>query len=417
MMINKNILCVVGTRPEAIKVAPVIAALRADPDSFRVRVLATAQHREMLDQILEVFSIVPDTDLDLMRPGQDLNNLAGRVLIGVNDYLAENPVDIVLAQGDTTTVMAAAMVCFHNLIPFGHIEAGLRTGDLSAPFPEEFNRKIAALAAGYNFAPTKGAAKNLIREGISPDSIFLTGNTVIDALFDILNRTDPPIKPVPAGQPYVLMTCHRREIFGRPIREVFETVRDYFSLHREISLWYPVHPNPEVSQPAHEILSGIPNIVLSGPLDYIAFSHAMKGAKLLLSDSGGVQEEAPALGKPVLVLRDLTERPEGVEAGTCLLVGPHRERIEAGLDRLLYDSQEYDRMARARNPYGDGKAADRIVAVLKGEEFEPWEGWEGKGSYKCLKCAKVPKVVALDLEARRRDEVARKSRRKRQLST
>jgi UDP-N-acetylglucosamine 2-epimerase (non-hydrolysing) len=373
-MTTKNILCVIGTRPEAIKIAPVIAALRAEADTFRVRVLATAQHREMLDQILEVFSIIPDADLDLMRPGQNLNDLAGRVLIGVNDYLDHNQVDIVLAQGDTTTVMGVAIVCFHKRIPFGHIEAGLRTGDLSAPFPEEFNRKIAGLAANYNFAPTSTAAENLIREGISPASIFLTGNTVIDALFHILNRTVPPAQPVREGIPYVLMTCHRREIFGRPIREVFETVRDYFSLHREISLWYPVHPNPEVSRPAHEILSGIPNIVLTGPLDYIAFSHAMKGAKLLLSDSGGVQEEAPALGKPVLVLRDLTERPEGVEAGTCLLVGPHRGRIEAGLDRLLYNSKEYDSMAQARNPYGDGNAASRIIGALKGESFEPWEG-------------------------------------------
>jgi len=374
MMINKNILCVVGTRPEAIKIAPVITALRDEVDTFRVRVLATAQHREMLDQILDVFSIVPDADLNLMRPGQNLNDLAGRVLIGVNDYIVKNPVDIVLAQGDTTTVMGVAIVCFHNRIPFGHIEAGLRTGDLSAPFPEEFNRKIAGLAANYNFAPTKTAAENLLREGIKPALIYLTGNTVIDALYHILDRTNPPVSPVPDDRSYVLMTCHRREIFGQPIREVFETVRDYFSLHREISLWYPVHPNPEVSQPAHEILSGIPNIVLSGPMDYIAFSHAMKGAKLLLSDSGGVQEEAPALGKPVLVLRDLTERPEGVEAGTCLLVGPHRERIEAGLDRLLYDEKEYSRIARARNPYGDGKAASRIVAALKGESFDPWEG-------------------------------------------
>jgi len=372
-MTKKNILCVIGTRPEAIKIAPVIAALREEADTFRVRVLATAQHREMLDQILDVFSIVPDADLNLMRSGQNLNDLAGRVLSGVNEYVVNNPVDIVLAQGDTTTVMGVAVVCFHNRIPFGHIEAGLRTGDLSAPFPEEFNRKIAGLAANYNFAPTKTAAENLLREGVSRASIFLTGNTVIDALFDVLQRTDPPFVPVPEGCPYVLMTCHRREIFGGSIREVFETVRDYFSRNREIYLWYPVHPNPEVSQPAQEILSGMPNIILSGPLDYVAFSHAMNGAKILLSDSGGVQEEAPALGKPVLVLRDLTERPEGVEAGTCLLVGPHRGRIEAGLDRLLFDSKEYSRMARSRNPYGDGKAASRIVAALKGEPFEPWE--------------------------------------------
>jgi len=369
-----NVLCVIGTRPEAIKLAPVISALQETPDVFRVRVLVTAQHREMLDQMLAVFSISPDTDLDLMRPVQTLSELTGRVVAGLSEYLSAHHTDIVLAQGDTTTVMATAMACFYKRIPFGHIEAGLRTGDLSSPFPEEFNRRIAALAASYHFAPTSTASGNLLKEGISEATIYITGNTVIDALFYILNRTVAPSRPVPEGRPYVLMTCHRREIFGGPIREVFAAVRDYFSRHRDICLWYPVHPNPEVSGPAYEILSDVENIILTDPLDYVAFSHAMKGARLLLSDSGGVQEEAPALGKPVLILRDVTERPEGVEAGTCLLVGPHRGRIEAELDRLLFNQEEYDLMARARNPYGDGKAASRIVAALKGESFEPWEG-------------------------------------------
>ncbi|MFH1037164.1 MAG: UDP-N-acetylglucosamine 2-epimerase (non-hydrolyzing) [PVC group bacterium] len=371
-----QVLCILGTRPEVIKVAPVIAALREDPGTFGVRVLATAQHRAMLDQMLAVFSISPDTDLDLMRPGQTLDDLTSRVTAGMSKYLSSHRPDLVLAQGDTTTVMAAAISCFHGRIPFGHIEAGLRTGDLAAPFPEEFNRRVITLAATHHFAPTAGAVDNLLREGVAPGSIYLTGNTVIDALQGILAGTEPPPRPVPEGRPYVLMTCHRREIFGAPIREVFQTVRDYFSRCREFSLWYPVHPNPRVADPAREILSGHPNIILTDPLDYVAFVHAMKGAKLLLSDSGGVQEEGPALGKPVLVLRDATERPEGVEAGTCLLVGPHRGRIEAGLDRLLFDEGEYRRMARTRNPYGDGKAAGRIAAALKGDPFDPWTGGE-----------------------------------------
>ncbi|MDP8214090.1 MAG: UDP-N-acetylglucosamine 2-epimerase (non-hydrolyzing) [Candidatus Euphemobacter frigidus] len=369
-----KVLCVLGTRPEAIKIAPVIHALNLEPKSFQTRVLATAQHRRMLDQMLAVFSISPDTDLDLMRPGQELAELTGRVLAGMTEYLSAHRFDLVLAQGDTTTAMVTALACFYARIPFGHIEAGLRTGDLSAPYPEEFNRRVIALATKYHFAPTASAADNLLKERILPELIFITGNTVIDALFYILHGTESPPHPIPEGREYVLMTCHRREIFGDRIREVFATVRDYFSRHREIFLWYPVHPNPEVAGPAYEILSGLSNIILTEPLDYIAFSHAMNGARLLLSDSGGVQEEAPALGKPVLVLRDVTERPEGVAAGTCLLVGPHRDRIEAGLNRLLFDPREYERMARARNPYGDGKAAGRIVAALKGEPFEPWRG-------------------------------------------
>ncbi len=362
-MERMNVLCVLGTRPEVIKVAPVIAALREDPGFFRVRILATAQHREMLDQMLAVFSLSPDVDFDLMRPGQSLDDLTSRVIAEMSRYLSSHQVDLVLAQGDTSTVMATAIACFHGKVPFGHIEAGLRTGNLAAPFPEEFNRRVADLVATYHFAPTATAADHLLREGISSLSIHVTGNPVIDALRFVVAHTDPPPLPIPEGKPYVLMTCHRREIFGSPIREIFTTVRDYFSKHRECHLWYPVHPNPHVATPAYEMLADHPNITLTGPLDYVAFSHAMERAKLMLSDSGGVQEEAPALGKPVLVLRDATERPEGIKAGTCLLVGPHRDRIEAGLDRLLFDESEYQRMAGARNPYGDGKAAPRIVAV------------------------------------------------------
>ncbi len=360
---DRVVACVVGTRPEAIKMAPVIQALR-DAEGLRPVVVATAQHRHMLDQVLSVFRIAPDIDLDLMRPGQTLTQITCRVLETMGDTLERQRPDIVLAQGDTTTVMAAAMACFYRSIPFGHVEAGLRTHTRAEPFPEEFNRCVAGLAATLHFAPTQHAADNLLREDVAPDRVFVTGNTVIDALLHILAHTDAPPRPIPDAKPYVLMTCHRREIFGAPIREVFETVRDYFSRRRDVRLWYPVHPNPNVAGPAREILGDCDNITLSEPLDYIAFAHAMKDCRLLLSDSGGVQEEAPSLGKPVLILRDKTERPEGVEAGVTLLVGPHRDRIRSALDLLLDDPRAYERMASRANPYGDGQAARRIAGIL-----------------------------------------------------
>lgn len=350
--------------------APVILELRQHPAEFDVHVLVTAQHRQMLDQMLAVFGIRPDTDLDIMRPNQTLRDVTCRVLHGMDEYLAAHKPDVVLAQGDTTTVMATAVACFYGHAAFGHIEAGLRTGDCWAPYPEEFNRRVAGLVARYHFAPTRGSALNLRREGMDPSTIYVTGNTVIDALQYVLGRTKPPPKPVPQGAPYVLMTCHRREIFGAGVREVFETVRDFALRRRDLYVWYPVHPNPNVQAPAREILGPVANILLTDPLDYVSFLHAMNGAYLLLSDSGGVQEEAPALGKPVLVLRDVTERPEGVEAGTCLLVGPHREKIEPALERLLDDRETYQRMANAPNPYGDGHSARRISDILAGKGSE-----------------------------------------------
>lgn len=365
-MARKKIVCVVGTRPEAVKVAPVILELRRRADLFETHVLVTAQHRQMLDQMLAVFDIAPDTDLDIMKANQTLGDVTCRVLEGMGSFLKTYHPDVVLAQGDTTTVMATAMACFYGHTAFGHIEAGLRTGDCWAPFPEEFNRRVAALVSRYHFAPTRGSALNVRREGVDPSTIYVTGNTVIDALQLVLGRTRPPGTPVPAGAPYVLMTCHRREIFGAGVREVFETVRDFARRHPDLYVWYPVHPNPNVLGPAREILGGVSNILLTEPLDYVGFLHAMNGAYLMLSDSGGVQEEAPALKKPVLVLRDVTERPEGVEAGTCLLVGPHRERIESALERLLTDRAMYDRMANTPNPYGDGKACGRIADILAG---------------------------------------------------
>jgi UDP-N-acetylglucosamine 2-epimerase (non-hydrolysing) len=371
MMHPKKILCVVGTRPEAVKVAPVLLALRREPDVFEPILLATAQHRELLDQVLAGFSLNPDIDLDIMRPEQSLTDVTCRVLSMLGKELADRKPDVVLAQGDTTTVMAAALACFYARIPFAHVEAGLRTGDKWAPYPEEMNRCIASLVAAYHFAPTESAAANLAREGVDKSRIFVTGNTVIDALLMTLHMTKPPPRPIPGGAPFVLMTCHRREIFGDPIREVFGAVRDFAHAHPGLYFWYPVHPNPQVRGPATEILGSVPGIVLGDPLDYVSFCHAMNAATLVLTDSGGVQEEAPALGKPVLVLRDVTERPEGVEAGTCRLVGPHRDRIHAALDQLLGDPDAYRAMARARNPYGDGRAADRIASVLAGGPMNP----------------------------------------------
>ncbi len=370
-MKRQKVLCVIGTRPEAIKVAPVILELRKHPDDFDTRVLVTAQHRQMTDQMLAVFDLKPDIDLDIMKANQTLRDVTARVMQGMEDVLAVEKPDVVLAQGDTTTVMATAVACFYAHAAFGHIEAGLRTGNCWEPFPEEFNRRVAGLVARYHFAPTRGSAMNLHREGTAPRAIYVTGNTVIDALQLVISRTQAPARPVPDGAPYILMTCHRREIFGDGVREVFTTVRDFAKRHPDIYVWYPVHPNPNVQGPAQSILGGLPNVIMTGPLDYIAFLHAMRGAYLMLSDSGGVQEEAPALHKPVLVLRDVTERPEGVEQGTCLLVGPHRDRIEAALERLFTDRAAYDRMAQAPNPYGDGQSSERIAAILrnKGDEW------------------------------------------------
>jgi UDP-N-acetylglucosamine 2-epimerase (non-hydrolysing) len=371
-MAKTSVLCVIGTRPEVIKIAPVVLELQRHADRFDTRIMVTAQHRQMLDQMMTVFGLQADVDLDIMRPNQTLKDVTCRVLHEMESYLAENRPDVVLAQGDTTTVMATATACFYTHTAFGHIEAGLRTGDCHAPYPEEFNRRVAALVARYHFAPTPSAAANLHREGLCPSTVFVTGNSVIDALKYVIGRTVAPPRPVPAGAPYILMTCHRREIFGDQIREVFETVRDFARARPDVYVWYPVHPNPNVSGPAREILGRLPNVVLTEPLDYVAFLHAMNGAYLIVSDSGGVQEEAPALGKPVLVLRDVTERPEGVEAGTCLLVGPHRDRIESALARLFGDRAAYETMARAKNPYGDGRTAERIVAILRGETPQPW---------------------------------------------
>ncbi|MCY1289232.1 UDP-N-acetylglucosamine 2-epimerase [compost metagenome] len=361
---SKKIICVVGTRPEAIKMAPLINALKREP-WVDCRVLATAQHRHMLDQVLGLFDIQPDIDLNIMRPNQSLVELTSRLLVEVDAVLdAERP-DAVIAQGDTTTVMTVALACFYRRIPFGHVEAGLRTWDMQNPFPEEMNRVIAGRIAAWHFAPTASSRENLLREGVRDDEIVQTGNTVIDALLDVVQRCDHMMPKVAEGRRLVLVTSHRRENFGVPFEEICRAIRHLVETNEDIEVLYPVHPNPNVRDTAHRMLGGLPRVTLTEPLDYLPFVAAMKRAYLILSDSGGVQEEAPALGKPVLVLRRETERPEAVDAGVVKLVGPDFERIVNEAQRLLDDEQAYREMARGVSPYGDGHASERIVGVLR----------------------------------------------------
>jgi UDP-N-acetylglucosamine 2-epimerase (non-hydrolysing) len=319
----------------------------------------------MLDQVLEAFAIVPDIDLDIMAPDQSLPELTARLLTRLDAVFERERPDAVLIQGDTTTVMTAALAAFYRRIAVGHVEAGLRTGDLRNPFPEEMNRIVAGRLSRWHFAPTIGARDNLLREGFDPSSVHVTGNTVIDALLDVVQRDVPLPFDLPADRRMLLVTAHRRENFGAPLREVCEAVRDLADRKADVHVVYPVHPNPNVSGPAHEILSGHERITLCPPLDYLPFVAAMKRAHLVLTDSGGVQEEAPALGKPVLVMRQETERPEAVEAGVVRLVGPVRAAILAEASRLLDDPQAYAAMAKGVSPYGDGHAAARIADILE----------------------------------------------------
>jgi UDP-N-acetylglucosamine 2-epimerase (non-hydrolysing) len=360
----KKILCVIGTRPEAIKMSPVIIALREEP-SFEIRILATAQHRDLLDQVLSIFKIEPDIDLDIMRPNQALATLTARLLCDLDHVLkAENP-DAVLAQGDTTTVMAASLACFYHKIPFGHIEAGLRTGDLGSPFPEEMNRIMAGKLAKWHFAPTESARQNLFREGITETDVFVTGNTVIDALLSVA-KLEPALPfALDAGKRLILVTAHRRENFGESLERICRAVLTVARRNPDVHVVYPVHPNPNVRDKAYGILSNHPRITLCEPLEYLPFVQAMKHAYLILTDSGGVQEEAPALGKPVLVLREETERAEAVDEGVAKLVGSSYERIVGEAQHLLDNEAAYEEMARGFSPYGDGKAAGRITRVLR----------------------------------------------------
>ena len=369
---KKTILCVVGTRPEAIKMAPVILALKQEPWA-NVRVLATAQHRDMLDQILKFFGIEADIDLNIMRPNQALTRLTARLLLELDEvYLREAP-DVVLAQGDTTTVMTIALSCFYHNIAFGHVEAGLRTGDIRNPFPEEANRVIASRLASWHFAPTRSSADNLLKEGVPKKNILITGNTVIDALL-VTASSDIDIGiELDDSKRLILVTSHRRENFGEPFLEICRALTVLAERNPDIQILYPVHPNPNVREIAHEYLSGKSNVILCEPLDYAPFVAAMKRAYFIVSDSGGVQEEAPALSKPVLLLRDDTERPEAVEMGMVKIVGPHEQAIVTEAQKLLSDDVAYRDMARGVSPYGDGKAAMRIVAFLKGVDTDEFD--------------------------------------------
>ncbi len=363
-MQSKTIICVIGTRPEAIKMAPVILALQKEPWA-NVRVLATAQHRHMLDQVNEFFGIDPDIDLNIMRPNQALTTLTARLLLELDDVFQAEMPDAVLVQGDTTTVMTVALACFYHRIPIGHVEAGLRTWDIQNPFPEEANRVIAGKLARWHFAPTEGSRMNLLKEGILDSEIFVTGNTVIDALMMTAEKDlELPILLHPEKK-LVLVTSHRRENFGEPFENICKALRTLAKKNPEVEFLYPVHPNPNIKNVAYEYLDGLHNFILCDPLDYAPFISAMKKAYLILTDSGGVQEEAPALGKPVLVFRDETERPEAVEDGVVKLVGPNYERIVEETQRLLDDSKAYLIMAKGVSPYGDGKAAERIVNTLR----------------------------------------------------
>jgi UDP-N-acetylglucosamine 2-epimerase (non-hydrolysing) len=359
-----KMICVVGTRPEAIKMAPVILALK-QAHWAEVRVLATAQHRHLLDQVMQVFNIEPDIDLDIMRPNQALTTLTARLLLDLDVVLLAEKPDAVLAQGDTTTVMTVALACFYHKIPFGHVEAGLRTWDMQNPFPEEMNRVIAGRLAKWHFAPTESSRQNLLREGVSDADIVVTGNTVIDALLSVVDRdVKLPVELDPTKR-LILVTAHRRENFGEPFERVCRALLALLERNPDVQVLYPVHPNPNVHETAHRLLGKHPRVVLCDPLDYLPFVAAMKRAYLILSDSGGVQEEAPALGKPVLVLRHETERPEAVQEGVVKLVGTDFDVIVSEAQRLLDDESAYRSMARGVSPYGDGHAAERIVSVLK----------------------------------------------------
>jgi UDP-N-acetylglucosamine 2-epimerase len=360
-----TVAVVFGTRPEAIKLAPVIRLLESD-QHLRVRVIATGQHREMLDQVLAVFGITPDRDLRVMTTGQSLSQLTARLLALLDPVFVEETPDAVIVQGDTATACAAALAAYYRRIPVGHVEAGLRTGDRYAPFPEEVNRRLVSVLATWHFAPTERARDVLVREGNPAESVAVTGNTVIDALRYVLATTPAPPSLIPErGQRMIVVTAHRRESFGPPFEALCRAIRRIADGYPDVDMCYPVHLNPRVQEPVQRLLAGHPRIHLLAPLDYVAFVHLLTRAYLVLSDSGGVQEEAPALGKPVLVMRDATDRPEAVEAGVAKLVGTNEERIVASVSELLDEPRTYATMAQAANPYGDGHASERIVAFLR----------------------------------------------------
>jgi UDP-N-acetylglucosamine 2-epimerase (non-hydrolysing) len=363
-----RVLSVFGTRPEAVKMAPVVLQLRRTP-AIEARVCVTAQHRQMLDQVLGLFDLRPDYDLDLMQPDQSLAETAAGVFSGLDPVLEQVQPDWVLVQGDTTTVAATALLAYYRRIRVGHVEAGLRTGDKWRPFPEEINRHVAGVVADLHFAPTEWARSNLLQEGVPEARIVVTGNPVIDALYAIVAKpydvSKGPLADLPPDSRLILVTAHRRESFGKPLEDIFIALKRLAERYAsQAVLLYPVHPNPNVREPARRILGGLPNVHLIEPLDYQTMAHCLQRAYLVLTDSGGLQEEAPALGTPVLVLREVTERPEALEAGTARLVGTDPDRIFAEASHLMDDPQAHAAMAKAANPYGDGHAAEQIVDAL-----------------------------------------------------
>jgi UDP-N-acetylglucosamine 2-epimerase (non-hydrolysing) len=371
-----KVITVIGTRPEAIKMAPVIKSLMSYSEEVKSVVCVTAQHREMLDQALEIFGIVPDYDLNLMNPNQSLSLLTANVLTALDEVITIEKPDWVLVQGDTTTAMVASLVAYYHRIKLGHVEAGLRTNDKFQPFPEEINRRIADILADVYFAPTQNSRMNLLKEGIRSESIVVTGNTVIDALMMISQRVagrplDSRISTSIKNRLLILVTVHRRESFGKPLENICKALaRIAFSCQDKIQIVYPVHLNPNVRKSVYEILSGIPNISLIEPVNYEKLVGLMSKAYLIMTDSGGIQEEAPSLHKPVLVLRDVTERPEAIEAGAAKLIGTDADRIYSETIRLIEEPKSYYHMANAINPYGDGQASQRIVQFLLGQPIE-----------------------------------------------
>lgn len=369
-----KVLIVFGTRPEAIKMAPLVQALAKDA-FFDAKVCVTAQHREMLDQVLNLFSIKPDYDLNIMSPGQGLTEITCRILEGLKPILESFKPDVVLVHGDTTTTLATSLAAFYQRIPVGHIEAGLRTGDLYSPWPEEANRTLTGHLATYNFSPTETSRQNLLRENIDDKKIIITGNTVIDALISIRDRliADDSLRTelsqchpfLDSSKKMILVTGHRRESFGAGFERICHALAEIARENSDVQIVYPVHLNPNVSEPVQRILGHVDNVVLVSPQEYLPFVYLMDHAYLILTDSGGIQEEAPSLGKPVLVMRNTTERPEALKAGTVRLVGTDTQTIVREVTRLLHDENEYQIMSRAHNPYGDGEACERILAALK----------------------------------------------------
>lgn len=381
----KKIMLVFGTRPEAIKMAPLVKEFQKRPNEFQTIVCVTGQHREMLDQVLHIFEITPDYDLNIMKQGQDLYDVTARVLLGMRDVLKEARPDVVLVHGDTTTSTAAALAAFYQQIPVGHVEAGLRTHNIYSPWPEEMNRQLTGRLATYHFAPTPLSRQNLLSEGVQESHIIVTGNTVIDALYmvvdkikrdkvldaeleKLLKQSGYDVNRLSAGKKLVLITGHRRENFGDGFISMCRAIKTLTEKYPEVDFIYPMHLNPNVRKPIHEVfgedLSGLGNMFFIEPLEYLSFVYLMEKSTIVLTDSGGIQEEAPGLGKPVLVMRDTTERPEALEAGTVKLVGTDYDKIIKEVSALIEDREYYDRMSKAVNPYGDGKACQRITDRL-----------------------------------------------------